>query len=310
MSEFDHWPHVILGSRDVKLTVLVPDLHRGYYRGPRFDWAGTVALAEWKGHTFFGSWRKPPHNPRANDDSAGTAGEFGMGPLTGNPPPIGYDDAPIGGEFLKVGVGRLRRTSAAVYSFGALHRIVQPAFWDTREEGDRISFTQVEGPVRGHAFRYIKVITVREDPPGFTIEQELENTGASTIVQTNYCHNFIRIDDEPIGPGYRMELPWQPRFSQTAGDLLEPAGSRISIRRCPGPAEGFFALVEGYGPATAEHSITVRGQKASLCIQGSERMVRFQVFGTGRTLCPEPFVLLELAPGTRKSWSSRYIFTE
>jgi len=310
MSEFDRWPHAILVSGDARLTVLLPDAARGYYRGPRFDWSGMVALAEWKGHTFFGSWRPAPHRPRANDDAAGTAGEFGMGPLTGNPAPVGYDDAEVGEVFLKIGVGRLVKVREPVYSFGALYRILQPAVWDIRQEEGRISFAQEESPVRGYAFRYTKTISLQEDAAGFALEHKLENLGTRRVVQTHYCHNFIRIDDEPIGPDYRIELPWQPAFSRTAGDILQQNGANIEISRVPGPEEGFFALVEGYEPTSAHHSITLRRGKAALRMTGSDPMVLLQVFGTRRTLCPEPFISVSLAPGASRKWSTRYHFVD
>jgi len=209
MGEFDSWPHEIVRRGDLRLTVLLPDPVRGYYRGPRFDWSGMVAWAEWRGHTYFGSWREPPHRPRANDDAAGTAEEFGMGPLTGNPPPVGYDEAGVGEEFLKIGVGRLVKVPGPGYSFGALYEISQPASWDVRPGDGRIAFTQYERGLRGHAFLYRKAIAIDPDGAGFTISRALENHGTVAIEQTHYCHNFLRIDDLPIGPSYVMDLPFR-----------------------------------------------------------------------------------------------------
>ncbi len=312
MSEFSAWPHAVLASGDVRLTVLLPDAAEGYYRGPRFDWSAMVALAEWKGHTFFGSWKQAPHDPAGNDDAAGTASELGMGPLTGNPSPIGYDAAKPGEAFLKVGVGRLLKAAAEPYSFGALYRLERPALWDTDLGHGRIAFTTEEEGLRGHAFLYRSSVVVLggegEGGPGFRVEHSLENRGTAPIVQTHYCHNFTRIDDEPIGPGYRIELPWQPRFAQTAGSVLAAAASGIEVARPVGADEGFFALVEGYRNSPADNAIVLRGQKAGLRIAGSEPIDRLQVFGTARTLCPEPFNRLEILPGASRSWSTTYRF--
>jgi hypothetical protein len=310
MNEFERWPHLIMEECGVKLTVLLPDPLRGYYRGPRFDWAGTVALAEWNGHTFLGSWRSAPHQPRANDDTAGTAGEFGMGPLTGNPPPIGYEDADIGETFLKVGVGRLVKTAAEPYSFGALYRIARPASWDIRLGERSISFVQDEGLVRGQAFRYSKTIEVEPSMPGFAVHHVLENTGELAILQTHYCHNFIRIDERPVGREYAIELAFAAFFGQEAGGVLEAKGRTITLRRDPGPEEGFFALLEGFGGTTEHAHVTVRAAGTGVRISVSEPICRFQVFGTGRTICPEPFVRIDLAPGKAMRWSIRYEFLE
>jgi hypothetical protein len=308
--EFTVWPHVVMESGPVRLLVLLPDPMKGYYRGPRFDWSGTVALAEWKGHTFFGSWRLPPHEPRGNDDTAGTAEELGMGPLTGNPPPVGYGDARVGETFLKIGVGRLVKIEEQAYSFGAPYEIARPAEWDVRLEAGSLVFVQEEGPVRGHALRYSKRIALDPDLPGFLVEHRLENTGAHPIEQTHYCHNFIRIDGAPVGRSYSLELPYDARLSDVAGGILEAAGRTISFARDPRDDEGFFALVSGYGTGPESNQVRVNGPRASLSISGSDPVTRFQVFGTGRTLCPEPFISISLLSGQSKSWSIVYKFEE
>ena len=306
--EFSSWPHAVLDGYDTRLAVLLPDPLRGYYRGPRFDGAGTVAWARGRGHTFFGSWRDPPHKPRANDDAAGTAGEFGMGPLTDNPPPIGYADARPGEAFLKIGVGRLQKIAEPAYSFGGLYRITRPATWDIREEPGALTFTQEEGPVRGHAFRYLKTVRVSSDTSSFTVGHLLQNTGEHPIAQTHYCHNFLRIDEAPLGRAYSVEFPFEPRFSQHTADILARQGHTVSFLRDPGPEEGYFALITGYGQDPQHNSLTVHGEKASLRITGSLPICRLQIFGTGRTICPEPFVSLSVAPGQAVEWKIRYDF--
>jgi hypothetical protein len=308
MNEFESWPHVVLQRGTTRLTVLLPDPHHGYYRGPRFDWSGMVALAEADGHTFFGSWREPPHRPRANDDAAGTAEEFGMGPLTSNPSPLGYEDAPAGGEFLKIGVGRLVKAAEPVYSFGALYRIAAPAAWEVQSEADSIACIQEEKPLRGHGFRYEKSVKILEKAAGFEIRRVLENTGTTRIVQTHYCHNFMRIDDAPVGRNYSVELPFTPRLEQTAGEFLVLDGRLLRFAADPGPRDGFFALVAGFGGSAGHNSLVLRGEAAGVRISGSLPVERLQFFGTGRTLCPEAFVRIALDPAEKLGWTTRYEF--
>ena len=310
MSEFDSWPHTTLVDGNLRLVVLLPDPLQGYYRGPRFDWAGTVALAEWGKHSFFGSWRLPPHRPRANDDTAGTAGEFGMGPASDSPPPIGYADAPVGGTFLKIGVGQVVKIDEPAYHFEALYRISRPAAWDIRQDEGKISFVQEEGPVRGYALRYAKTIEMERSSASFIVRHTLENTGAHPFAQTHYCHNFLRIDDAPVGPGTSIELPFDARLSKTDDGVLVARGRRIELTREPRADEDFFALVTGYGKTAEHNAMTVRGRDAAVRISGSDPLYRLQVFGTGRTICPEPFVAIDLAPGKSHSWTIRYNFTD
>jgi hypothetical protein len=306
MNEFESWPHAVLEGAETRVIVMLPDPHHGYYRGPRFDWSGMVALAEWNGHTFLGSWREPPHKPRANDDAAGTAEELGMGPLTSNPGPVGYEDAEVGAEFLKIGVGRLVKVREPVYSFGALYRISAPCSWDVRTEPGLIAFETEEKPLRGHAFRYSKTVSILPDRSGFQVERRLENTGSTRIVQTHYSHNFLRIDDEPVGRAYSVELPFVPRLEQEAGGILVVRGSGLSLGRDPSSTDGFFGLLSGFGSDPGQNSVTVRTRQAAVRITGSLPVDRMQFFGTGRTICPESFVRIELEPARSASWTTTY----
>jgi hypothetical protein len=269
-----------------------------------------VAWAEWSGHTFFGSLHAPPHRPNANDDTAGTAGEFGMGPHTDNPPPIGYEDAAPGEPFLKIGVGRLARVEEPLYNFGALYRIIQPASWEIHHGERSIRFLSEDGPVRGHAYRYTKTVELSDSAPTFSVRHTLENTGSTAIAQTHYCHNFLRIDDTPIGSAYSIELPFTPKLSNASGDILEPRGKSIGLSRQPGPGEGFIARIEGHDVDAGHNQLLVRCGAASLRITGSEPMRFLQVFGTDRTICPEPFVRIELAPGAGMTWTIKYDLLE
>jgi hypothetical protein len=73
-----------------------------------------------------------------------------------------------------------------------------------------------------------------------------------------------------------------------------------------GPTEGMFAVVEGYGQDPVHHAVTVRTPDAALAITGDAPVHRLHVFATGRTVCPEVFVDLDLAPGATGTWTSRY----
>jgi hypothetical protein len=303
---FASWPHLVLDDGRLSCIIMLPDPLQGYYRGPRFDWSGIVALARFGGHSFFGPWRDGPHRPRLNDDTAGTAGELGMGPLTDNPAPPGYEEAGVGECFLKIGVGSLVKAAEPAYSFFGLYRILQPASWDIRQEPGLVSFVTEQGPVQGYAARYEKIVSLAGGV--MTVSHSLTNIGSRPLRQTHYCHNFTVIDGQPVGRGYSLELPYRPALSEVRGNTLAVDGTRIVLTKDPGPVEEFFGLVKGFGGDAADNRVTVRGADAALVISGDGPMVRFQVWGNGRTLCPEPFVDIELAPGAHRSWAIRYEF--
>ena len=78
------------------------------------------------------------------------------GALTGNPPPIGYEEAKVGETFLKIGVGELEKPDETAYGFGAPYYIVTPSFWEGLKGWSWTGFRTEAGPLRSRAFRYAK----------------------------------------------------------------------------------------------------------------------------------------------------------
>src|SRR5579883_1184498 len=71
-------------------------------------------------HKLFGPW-KDTHDPTNHDDIIGLAPEFGQ------VNPLGYDDAKVGGTFLKIGVGELEKPKEEKYSFATKYKVVKLA---------------------------------------------------------------------------------------------------------------------------------------------------------------------------------------
>jgi hypothetical protein len=306
MSNAAAYPSVRLVGPRSEAMVYLPDPSRGYYRGPRFDWTGLTASLLLDGHEVFGEWREGPHDPLGNDFVVGPACEFGMGPQTGNPPPIGYDEAEPGGTFLKIGAGERRKTDARPYEFGGAYPLVNAPKWRVSWGTSWMECREEAGLDAGWGYRYTKRIELCSDGTSMRVRYRLENTGARRFHQTWYSHNFIRIDERPIGVGYRLDVPFAVRFGRTAGDAVAARGNAIEFVKSPGPSEGVFAAVEGYGPDPSQNSVIVRGPTAALRISGDVPVHRFSVFATGRTVCPELFVDIDLAPGRSRTWSDRY----
>ena len=147
------YPEMTVGGSGVTATVFPPKQPRtqsssaGFYRSSRFDWlsmVGSIRVPTPEGGAIVlcGSSQLPPHDPNQPSYGVGLAAEFGCG-LKGNfcprvdqgldlmsttrsrtmkPPSLptyitngvfGYGDAGPGGEFLKLGVGKLRRPTKA-----------------------------------------------------------------------------------------------------------------------------------------------------------------------------------------------------
>jgi len=308
MSVRDEFPSARISNGRVEAVVYLPDAERGFYRGPRFDWSGMVAVLRCGGHDFFGEWKDAPHDPLGNDFVVGPACEFGMGPETGNPSPPGFEDAAPGATFLKIGVGELRRPDEAPYHFGAAYQIVQPAPWVVRKGDAWIEFRQEARIGPGWGYRYVKRIELASDRPEMLVRYTLENAGDRRLRQTWYCHNFIRVDDHRVGTGYRLELPFAPKLSRVVGEAVEALGNGVAFVKDLGPSEGIFAVIEGHGSHPSHNAVVVRCAPgaAAVRIKGDAPVCKFHLFATGLAVCPELFVAIDLEPGASRTWSDRY----
>ena len=99
-------------------VVCPPDPVSGYYRATRFDWSGVLSDLRGRGHRYVTPW-KNRHDPLCHDDLSGPVDEFTE---------IGYERARPGEEFLKIGVGMLRRYSGEPYDRFRLYEIVNHVF--------------------------------------------------------------------------------------------------------------------------------------------------------------------------------------
>jgi hypothetical protein len=300
----DAFPQAVLANEHLRLTVYLPDAQNGYYRGTRFDWSGLVARVEFAGHTAFAEWRKP-HNPNAHDHVVGPAEEFGM------ESPLGYDEAQAGEPFYKIGVGALEKPADGAYKFHGRYRLRDAPAWKVTRGEDRIEFVQELAGERGWAYEYAKRITLDPERAAFTIHHALRNTGSKAIETDQYCHNFIVLDDEPVGPGYRVTFPFAPTMAE--GSLKEVAEfqGRDLVYMAPLPGgKAQWARLAGFEEKPEDNRVAVTNTKtgAQLEIGVSLPPTKVVYFAQQTAACPEFFVSIRVAPGEKLEWASTYQF--
>jgi hypothetical protein len=301
-------PKLWITNGVVKALVLLPDAKTGYYRGSRFDWSGLVARVECQGHTYFGEW-KTPHDPEGNDDVVGTAEEFGT-IYPGTSGPLGYVEAKPGEDFLKIGVGLLKKVEEPEYRFWFDYRITKPGPWTVRHGPNWVEFRQDPSGANGYGYSYTKRIALPESRPELVIIRTLRNTGTKALATSHYCHDFTIIDGEPIGPNYRVRFPFAVTTKSDLEQRAELDGSTIAFPRAFREGESVFAELAGFSSAVTDHAATIENLKsgAGVKIQGDTPLARFHFWATQRAACPEPFVQIELAPGEQAQWQTRYSF--
>src|SRR4051794_22011706 len=130
-------PEAEIGHGPVRARVYLPDANTGFYRGTRFDWSGVFASLEYAGHSYYPQWFQrsdPSVHDFFYDDTGIVAGPCTA--ITGpaeefvtNGKGLGFDQAKVGGTFIKIGVGVLRKPDEANYSPYRLYPIQDGGKW-------------------------------------------------------------------------------------------------------------------------------------------------------------------------------------
>jgi hypothetical protein len=299
-------PRLVLKNDRVTLTVLLPDPKNGYYRGSRFDWHGIVSKAEYAGHTLFNEW-KTPHDPNGHDDVGGTAEEFGM--FT----PIGYDAAGPGEPFLKIGIGILQRPDKEKYEFWKPYKVLNTGRLTTTSGSRTATFHQVI-EFQEYAYSYSKTVALDTDQPAFTIRRALKNTGKKPIRTDHYCHHFLSFDDKPVGPDYALSFAVAPR-PRSKSDFNRVARLDGADLTFTGPLDKgtIYVELDGFGEKSDGFAVKARDTRTGFGVKitGDVPVREWHVWGIKTTLCPEPFLDINLEPGETKKWATRYeLFVE
>jgi hypothetical protein len=149
-------PKATIQNELARADLWLPDPAGGYYRGTRFDWSGTISNLCYKGASWFRPWfvKSDPtvedvrYDPALRGWVAGT-NSANWGPVnefsaTDDTLPPEYREAAVGGTFLKIGVGMLRKPNEPRYNRFKPYEVVNGGRWTTnfRKESDRIEFVQ------------------------------------------------------------------------------------------------------------------------------------------------------------------------
>src|SRR5579872_628908 len=195
-SALDNLPHKDISNGIVSAKVYLPG-PGAFYRGTRFDRAGVVAHATYKG-TDYGQYWFSSYSPMVHDfawrdhqvtvstasGAAGPAEEFTQ---------EGFDEAGQGGKFLKVGVGILRRDTDT-YDFVHTYPVVNEGKRGSSATKTSVRLTQdLNDKDTGYGYRYAKTVRLVPGKPEMVIEHVLTNTGKKPIETSVYCHNFLSL---------------------------------------------------------------------------------------------------------------------
>ena len=298
----DH-PSAPFANELIEARVYLPDPERGYYRGTRFDWSGAIHSLEYAGHQYFGEWQESA-DPYLHDRITGPVEEYRT-----NDKGLGYDDG--ADRFLRIGVGVVEKPEEDDYRWRHSYTVVDPGEWTIRRGANWIEFTQeVAEPTLGYGYRLTKRLTLTPGRPELVIDHALENTGRKTIETNVYNHNFFVIDNQPTGPDFTVTFPFEVSADQNMNGYADTKGRQILYAKQLPPGESIFSLLSGYGDTPDDHAFTIEKHKvnAGVRVSTDRPLARLQYWSPRTTLCPEPFVDLDISPGHADRWVTRYEF--
>lgn len=306
-----------LTNRSMRLTLNMPGQGANPYRGTRFDWSGVIASLQWEGNTYFGRWfeRMDPNIHDFTYDPSGIV----AGPCTAVTGPVeeftaalGYQNAPAGGSFVKIGVGVLRKPRDAPYDSFHLYEIKDPGQWHVSRRPDAVQFEQeVSDPSSGFAYQYQKTIEISGHEPVLTIEHTLKNTGKRAIETDVYDHNFLVMDDKAPGRNLTIRVPFQiVPVHAPEKDLAEVSGNHIHLLRDLEGQDRVYGSFKGFGSSSDDYDIRIENTQleTGLRITGDRPLSNMAVWAIRSVFAVEPFIRLSVDPGQSVTWRYRYTF--
>ncbi|HSU49751.1 MAG TPA: hypothetical protein VLJ41_04155 [Segetibacter sp.] len=298
----EEFPSASISNNIVDATLLLPNQEKGYYQATRFDWSGVIESLEYDGHSYFGQWFKN-YNPKTHDAIKGPVEEF---------EPIGYDDAKVGDEFIKIGVGALSKTSDKPYSSFVLYDIKNPGIWKVKTKKDEVQFTQELKDESGYGYIYTKIVHLQKGKPELVLEHSVKNTGTKNIETNVYDHNFFMIDGEPTGPNIRIKFPFDiSGTGRGIGTLADLKSREINFLRVLNDREDMYiGSLNGYANDATDYDIRIENtkSKAGVRIRGDQPLSKLVFWANPNTACPEPYIHIEAKPGQEFKWNIHYEF--
>lgn len=298
-------PEARISNGQLDAVLALPDAAKGYYRGSRFDWSGIVKSLQFGQHEFFGKWNDA-EDPRHHDAIMGPVEEF----LSGNSTP-GYDEAPVGGHFLRIGVGILKKPSINKFERFGRYELLDAGQWTVKQKKLRIDFRQqLRDEISGYAYIYEKTIRLEKGKPVMWIEHRLRNRGSKRIDVETYNHNFFVIDGEPTGPNLEVEFNFPPRAKAELSPQARLEGNTLQYLEELNKGQTVYSELEGFSGQAKDHSFRVQNRRtgAGVRVSGDRPLSKLIYWSIRPVLSPEPYVRIVAEPRGEASWKTRYEF--
>ena len=322
-----NFPSTTISNGMIQAKVFLPDVKKGFYRATRFDWSGIVSHFIYKGHDFYEPWfykidyaateRGKPNYDFGYDEGGVVSAPFTA--MTGpgeefntNRGALGYDEAKVGGTFIKIGVGVLRKPDDTRYDHSRSYEVVDHGKWTIKKTRSSVTFTQVlSDSSSGYGYVYTKKLTLVPGQPVMTIEHLLKNTGKKAIDTTVYNHNMFTLDNTPPGPGLVIKFPFNIKTSRAPDpNFAVVDGQELRYIKTLTGNDRVTSNITGFGPTAADYDWTEENEKigAGVHIQGDHPFSNIALWSIRTVMAIEPYNSFHIDPGADAEWTLRYTF--
>lgn len=276
---------------------------------PRFDhtaWITGVVLDE--KYSFCTQEQFLPN--RRNSGGSGLCGEFVL--ATG-------EQTRAGEYFFKPGVGRIKQTSdfQRFNIFGTYEFEAFPV--TARQISDtEISFSQKGIPCNGFCVDIKKTCALQDNR--LILDIEAVNTGSKAFELSEYQHNFINIENFPMGPGYQLALPCDKNLFRIEESTLnwsdeklpdsavELHGSTIHWKEFMDEKVLYHESYDVDSTIPAHWKLSHENSPVSVTEEVNFLPSMIILWGVEHCICPEFYQTVQLAPGERACWRRIWTF--
>lgn len=291
------------------MEVLLPNQARSTYVGTRFDASTFVKQVWFRGHTYFTNYARI-WNQSWVEQGIGLGAEFSMG-TEQLPQPLGFEEAKVGGEFTKLGVGRLQRPDELPYRFNRDYAVIDGGDWSHELSAGSVT---CEHRLEKGPYPYVLRRTLRlgTKEPVLYVETALTNQSAHRFDTSEYFHNFFCIDNREVGPEYELELPFTPKPLESDAMKWKLQQNRILLK---GPIKGSdaeFIRLAGFGSQAEDNRFTLtnRASGGKVTVNGDSRIAYFNIWAAATAFSPEPARAFSVGAGETLNSTTRYEFGE
>ena len=313
------FPSAQITNGEIRAKIYLPDRNNGFYRSTRFDWSGVIGSLTYKGHDFYGAWfqKIDPAVYDFNYDDRGVV----SAPFTAMVGPgeefntdgkaVGFDEAKVGGTFIKIGVGVLKKPDDSRYDHSKTYEIVDPGKWTVKKNRDSVEFTHVlTDTASGYGYVYKKTVRLIKGKAEMVLEHSLKNTGAHPIKSTVYDHNFLVLDKQAPGPDFSIIFPFAVEAPRPPNkELAEIRGSQlVYLKTLENKDRVAVSNIHGFGDTAKDYDIRVENSKvgAGFEVTGDRPLSNVGFWSIQTVLAVEPYIAMSIDPGSDFTWNLRY----